>query len=191
MSGEIAAALPLLQQALAIQRELTDWWQVATTLHWLGWALTEAGDDVAAERHLQEGLTLGNAIGSQLAASNCLLILASRAIRRGDLALARAQLAEVLDRTVVNSFWLEVNLCLQGFALLATVAGDHPRALRLLGAAEMQSTTLKHTFDTQLQAAQPVAHAALGEAASATAYAIGTRLTLDEAVSEALALTIA
>jgi len=157
ISGAVAEALPLLRQALAIQRELRDWWQLATTLHWLGRALTEDGDYDNAVRYLQEGLTLGNATGAHIAASNCLLVLASHAIRRGELALARAQLAEVLDRTVVNGFWLEVNLCLQGFALLATVAGDHARALRLLGTAEMQADTLKlarlpHTFQTQLQA---------------------------------------
>jgi len=198
IAGDAAAALPLLRQALAIQRELADRWSVATTLSWLGRALTEAGDYDAAERSLREGLTLGNAIGSHIAASNCLLVLASHAIRRGELALARGQLAEVLDRTVVNGFWLEVNLCLHGFALLATFVDDHARALRLLGAAETQSGTLQlarlpHTLHTQLRAPQQFARAraALGETASAAAYMVGATCSLEEAVAEALALTIA
>lgn len=198
IAGAVAEALPLLRQALAIQRGLAEWWQVATTLYWLGRALMEDGDYDDAERYLQEGVTLGNAIGSGLAVSNCLLVLACRAIRRGELAVARGQLAAVLDRTVVNGFWLEVNLCLQGFALLATVAGDHARALRLLGAAETQADTLKlarlpHTLQTQLQAPQRFARAraALGEPASAAAYTIGATCSLEEAVADALALPIA
>jgi len=198
IAGEVDEALPLLRQALAIQRELSEWWQIATTLYWLGRALMEVGDYAAAEHALREGVILGKAIGSDIAASNCLMVLAGRAIRGGELALARAQLAEVLDRTVVNGFWLEVNLCLQGFALLAAVAGDHARALRLLGAAEMQSGTLHlarlpHTFGTQLQLPQHFARAraALGEVASAAAYTVGAALSLEGAVAEALALTVA
>ncbi len=197
IAGAIDEALLLLREALAIQRALAERWQVATTLYWLGRALMEHGDYAAAERALQEGVSLGKAIGSDLAVSNCLLILASRAIQRGELALARAQLLEVLDRTVGHGFWLEVNLCLQGCALLAAAAGDHARALRLLGAAETQSGALRlarlpHTFQTLLQAPQrfALARAAFGEAASAAAYATGTTLSLDDAVSEARALTI-
>jgi predicted ATPase/DNA-binding SARP family transcriptional activator len=197
IAGDVDEALPLFRQALAIQREISEWWQVATTLYWLGRALLEHGDYDDAERCLEEGVTLANAIGSAPAASNCLLLLACRAIQRGELALARARLAEVLDRTVVSGFWLEANLSIQGFALLATFVGDHPRALRLLGAAEAQSRTLKlarlpHTLHTQLQAPQQfaLARAILGEAASDAAYMIGATLSLEGMVAEALALAI-
>jgi hypothetical protein len=80
--------------------------------------------------------------------------------------------------------------CLEGFAHLAVAAHDHPRAVRLFGAAAGLRQVIgfplpaadRRSWERALIACRQV----IGDDAHAAAWADGQRMTLDEVVALAL-----
>ncbi len=112
--------------------------------------------------------------------------------RRGDYESAVGVFAEALRLSVDVGDRSNAAYCLEGVAEVAAEQGQPSRAVRLWGAA----ATLLATFDPELyphtpdrarrDAAVASARARLGEGPFAEAWAAGERLTLEQAVVEAV-----
>jgi DNA-binding CsgD family transcriptional regulator len=112
----------------------------------------------------------------------------------GDIALSRGEPARA---AILRQEWLSLDWdapglrwCIEGMVSVAVAAGEAERATRLLGAAEAHRVRLGVAlYPRQVpEYERNVADArdALGEAAFATAWAEGRRLSADEARAEAL-----
>lgn len=131
-------ALPLLQAGLAtIERQLpADSWWVTETLHRVGFVQVELGLTTEAESNLQRAeersRTLpGHPVEGHL---NTLGALASLRWRNGDLAAARIQQQQVVDRmrTTLSPDHPLMTVGLTNLANMASAAGDHEAAVTLL-----------------------------------------------------------
>ena len=88
---------------------------------------------------------------------------------------------------------MEIIECLDGLGLVACERGDHRRAARLFGAAETFGAISSFRRESPEQAFhdrhEATTQAVLGDAAFAAAWAEGQAMTLEQAVSFALAAT--
>jgi non-specific serine/threonine protein kinase len=150
----------------------------------------EQGDLDRAAQLLDETLTFSRARGASHGVANVLRTMAMHACRRGDVERATALLDESLrlfhGLADVPCSWNQLVLV----AHVATKAGHHTRAARLLGAADVQQRAsgmvplniARAVHDETIAAAR----SGLGEDAYAAAWAEGRAMTLEQAVAYAL-----
>jgi predicted ATPase/class 3 adenylate cyclase/Tfp pilus assembly protein PilF len=94
--GAYATARTLLEESLAIQRQLGDKAQIAISLSNLGTAVLHQGDVAMARELLEEGLTIRRESGDKVDIAGSLNDLGAVAIEQGDYAAARSLLEEAL-----------------------------------------------------------------------------------------------
>ncbi len=132
MQGEYPASEALLEESLAIARELDEPQSIANAIYGLGINAHFRGDNERAGERLQESLTLFRQLGDRVGEYISLFNLAEVATARGDyeqalnlheesLALKRAQDDEW---SIANS--------LMSLAVLARLQSSYPRAIDLL-----------------------------------------------------------
>jgi len=192
--GDAQTTRALGQESLAIASEIGDDWLVAWALHLLGLAAQVEGDYPTARQFYEDSLVIRRRLGFLEGVSTIFGLLGMIDYREGNYAAAREHFHDglVLIRGI-DSGWLIGNL-VADFAALAARVGEPERAGRLAGAlmalSEAVSMRPIPLVEANLGPALDAARHAIGEAAFAAEEQIGRRMTLDEAVNEALALQV-
>jgi predicted ATPase/class 3 adenylate cyclase len=184
-------ARALNEEALAIRRELGDRWAIANSLNNQGTVALDQGDYAEARARLEEAVVILREIGDRWYYANSLNNLGNVARAQADYATARALYTEslVINRDLGDKWALAY--LLEDIGGLSALQGEAERALRLVGAAD----TLREAIGAPLPPAEQAslermlesARQQLGEAGQAAAWSVGRALSLEEAVSSALA----
>jgi tetratricopeptide (TPR) repeat protein len=189
--GNAGRALELLRESLAIKRELGDRPGVSTTLGNLGVVAIDQREWASAREYLEESLALevelGNTWGEVVNLHNL-----------GGLALGMENYAEAdrMFRRVLPLLWElgdkdSVIRCIWGLGIVASATGDHARAARLWGAADTHRRaigTAESPVDVEeSQRRQDTTRSQLGDGMYETEWRIGQALSLDAAMTYALA----
>jgi predicted ATPase/transcriptional regulator with XRE-family HTH domain len=188
--GEHSQAARLNREALALMHQLGDRHGIAITLLDLGDALAGQGEVLGAEGSYAECLTLFRDLGHTWGIARVLNRLGELARRQGSTERARTCFTESLTLSVqlVDKAWVAANL--EGLARLAHVQGRWERVARLFGAA----AGLRERIGAPLSPAEAAsdgeliatARTRLGELPFIAAWQAGQRLSLEQAVHEAL-----
>ena len=189
--GDYARAAALFDEGLALRRELGDRAGVALSLGNLGNVVRAQGDFKRAGAMYEEGLLLHQELGDRRGTATSLGHLGTLACEQGDFATAGALWGEslVLRRDLGDKWGVAEGL--EWAAGLAATVGHAAGAVRLFGAAAAIRSVVGAPA-TPNDRAQHERHLEesrthLGEADFAAAWAAGQGMSLDEAVTEALA----
>ena len=130
--GDHRAARSLLEESLAIRRQLGDQAGIATSLSNLGTAASQQGDHAVARSLLEESLTIRRRLGDKVDTAASLNDLAGVVIQLGDNAMARSLLEESLTirRQLRDKAGIAVSL--NNVGMVAIQQGDHAVARSLL-----------------------------------------------------------
>ena len=192
--NDAAAARSLGEESLAIAEEVHDDWLIAYALHLLGLAAYIAADYPTARAYYERSLAIRRQIGYREGIGILIFLTGLVAVREGDLIeacmLYRESLAIIRD---LGGPW-SVSMHLAVFSHLAATQGQSVRAARLAGAVaalgERHHTPLIPLSEELLHEGLASARSALGEPAYGTAWAEGRVMSLDEAITEALAVEV-
>ncbi len=186
---EYDRALDLHTEAMQLFEEVGDDASRMNELHFIGEALRDRGEYDEAHRLLEEAVALAHTLGSERQLVNTTHSLGDLALDRGDPETALARYAESLE------FALNVRdrrgqiYCVAGSASALVQLGEERDAARLWGGAEGQERELGFRMlvseRRRYERWMSIAHDRLHEAFDA-ARGAGARLTLEEAVAEAL-----
>jgi tetratricopeptide (TPR) repeat protein len=129
--GDVAGAVPLLEEALALRRQLGDRRGVANTLHHLADALESSGQLTQARALAAEALGIAQAVGDRFVTVRAYIGLARVAYALDDLRVADEHLARAMAVAQRDGFGHEVAevAILQG--LVARQTGEPTRARAL------------------------------------------------------------
>ncbi len=188
--GAPARAEACLEDGLALMREAGARRDVASVLTNLGIALYMKEDMERAADAFAEALAVSREVGDRDLIATSLANLSSVALRQREVARADALGREALALYRELGDPRRCAVGLEGVAGAAGMAGRGARAARLLGAAAALRETLGAPQPPQereeTEQAVAGARAALGETAWAAAVAAGQKLTLEQAIAEAL-----
>jgi DNA-binding NarL/FixJ family response regulator len=195
--GDLAAARPRIEEALAIARELGDTAGIAYALQRLGELVYWEGNYPLARAHLEQALALRREMGERLKLPEILDDLGYAALREGDYATAAACFRESLtfdtELGARRYGWVRV----AGLVVLADAqrkgAGAGERGLRqaakLLGAAEGLREVAGVKIDLQMRVEldrdSATIRAQLDDATWRQAWEEGRALSLEQAMAEA------
>ena len=183
--------MPLLEEALSINREIGNRAGEAWNLGHLGAARAAGGDTGGARQALAEALAISREVGSLPGEADNAARLAALALGEGDLAEARALYARSLALASRLQPAGRLALAVEGCAALALAEGDARRAARLLGAAQAGREGLAAPLPPEQAevhaATRRGAREALGADAFAEAWSQGRAMALGEAADQALA----
>ena len=192
--GDHERATALYEAALAMFRELAEPIWEGVTLRELGLTARSRGDHGKATARHEEALAIWRRLDHPWGVPAALRELAHEALERGDLGRAAAQYRESLERWRQLREPLHIGGCLWGLARVALATGQAGPGARLLGAASALDEALgivpAPDDRAKRERASDAARAALGEAAFKTAWIGGRALPLEEAIAEALAITV-
>jgi non-specific serine/threonine protein kinase len=188
--GDFGRAVTLLDESLALRRELGDRQGIAYVLQILGEVACQQGEFGRAAALLEEGLALARELGDRQGIANALTNLGWVVSRQGDYRRAAALFEGGLrlGREIGARDLLAEGV--EGAAWVAVALAQPARAARLGGAAEALREALGTPLLPGLQAGHAQAlqamGAALGEEEFAAAWGEGRALPLEEAVALAL-----
>jgi predicted ATPase len=189
--GDQARAAALLEEALVLARSLHDPFLIAFVLDNLAGLALLRGDAETATRLITEARALPLRPGEAWGEPYSLSLLAEIARRQGDYRQAIAHQRAAIAIANRRGDRIFVRGCLIAIGNIAAFRGDGERAARLLGAAERLGEAVGSWSHLSArsgdQQAIQAAREALGEEAFTAAWAAGRTLSLDQAVSEALA----
>ena len=189
--GDFEEARKLHEQSLGLFRELGDKRYVASSLFNLGMILERKRNYAAARGLLNESLALSRELGDKKGIAESLLVLGSVARRQNDREASRNFLAESLRLSFDIGSKQGITSCLEEFAGLACIDGDAKRMTKLLGAAEAlrdaMHAPILPAYHADHEHDISVARSALGEEAFAVEWTQGRTLTLEQAITYALA----
>jgi non-specific serine/threonine protein kinase len=200
-AGDEAAASALCAQAVAAARASGDQSALTPALFTLGGLEIARGQYNAAQALLDEALEVSEMLDHRGYMNTVNRLLAQLALARGDLGAARARVRASLELARPSRTGAVGLRVLQLAAQLAVGSGDHRRAVRLFAAVDSwqgrhdvppgstvwTGWTWTPRDDENAVSAARAALAALGEPAFAAAWAEGLRLSLDDAIDDALA----
>ena len=190
--GDLAGAIAHYEEALPIFRELGEAVWEGVTLRDLGVVAGARGEHDRATRCHEEALAVWRRLDHLWGVPAALRDLADEALCRGDVATALSLYGESLERWRRLGEKLHVAGSLPGPASIALATGQVERAARLLGASAALHEEVGAVPPTDLPGGLggvEGVRAALGEPAFATAWAAGRKLSIEEAIAEALAVT--
>jgi non-specific serine/threonine protein kinase len=145
--GDYAAARSLLEESLAIRRDLGDRREIANSLGNLGMVAKAQGDRVRSRSLHEESLAMRRALGDQWGIAMSLQNLAEEAHDQGEYGLERSRLDECLAIRRELGDWRGVAMSLNGLGVVARDQGDYALAGSLLEESLAMSRRLQ---DTQL-----------------------------------------
>jgi tetratricopeptide (TPR) repeat protein len=188
--GDDVRARACLEEALQTYREQDNPWFAAQTLVALGKVVWRQGDRAYATALLEESVQVSRQVGAKRFLSVSLLLLGLAAQEKGDRERARTLFRDSLVLFQEISSNAGIAYALGGLAAII----DWPaQAVKLLGAAAVALETSRMSMDlierAHYERMLAALRARLDEAAFAAAWAAGQSLTLDQAVSYALAQT--
>jgi hypothetical protein len=178
---------------MAVARQIGDGFNLAGLLVAEGWLALGQGDLPRARRELEEGLEIARRLGYKGHLGQLLLGLGCLGYAEGDRRQARALMEESVS--LLRELGAPGIYDALGFLGYLAVGGQrYGLGVRLLAVAVTRqpnfseiSVFLPSGFKTEREARLAVARAALGEDAFAAAWAEGQALTIEQAVSSALA----
>jgi non-specific serine/threonine protein kinase len=188
--GEYEAARALSEQALPLFRSLGDRWGAAYALVSLGSTLWRLGEHANALSLFEEAVTTLRELGDRWSASRVSVFLGALVYTHGD--HERAVVLVTNSLAVLHEQDSRREL-LEGMRVLAALAaGSQPeRAGRLFGAAEAMSEAAGMIGPSPVSPgytqAMAMARASLGEAPFAQAWSDGRAMSIEQAVSYAVA----
>jgi predicted ATPase/DNA-binding XRE family transcriptional regulator len=190
--NDCAAARPYLEESLAMQRALGSQPGIALSLTFLALVhLIGDGDHRTANELLGESLGIARELGDRTGIAVGLLGLGFAAVVRGDRVEARLLLCRCLPQFVEVGPRSGIAHALDALAELDVAEGRPERALRLGGAAAALRETLNTSVPPVLlepyERWRGLARQALGEPASAAAWAAGQASPLAQVIAEATA----
>jgi tetratricopeptide (TPR) repeat protein len=188
--GDYAVARPSYEECLTLWRTVADPWGVAFPLCRLGLTAGKQGDYATARVLLEESLAIRRQVGSKLQIAFSVYCLAELALWQGDYPEATARLAESLVLCQELGTRKDIDTILERFARAAASQAQVERAACLWGAAQAQrdviSSQIPPSERLDYERAVDVARAQLDEAAFATAWAEGQKMTMEQAIAYAL-----
>jgi predicted ATPase len=188
--GALDRATGHLQEALAICQDvgLVDWTLWVT--YNLGRVAHLQGDHARALSQLEESLTQFRDLDYTMGVGNTLTALAQVAHVQGDDSKAAQYFAKCLALLSETPFSESQDAALEGMAGVAAARGQPERAARLFGAAEAQreayGPSLAPAYHAAYEHDVAAARAQLDEVTFAAAWEQGRKLTLEQAIAEAL-----
>jgi predicted ATPase/class 3 adenylate cyclase len=190
--ADFAEMAGLYERSTAINRTIGDRVGLATSLFWQGHTYWHLHDYARALGACEDSLRLWRELGNMRGIYRTLLTLGIILRDQGDTAGARAAITEGLTSAQENGDSYYVSTLLDAMASLPVAAGEAERAATLLGAAEALRAAggMAPPFAYRRDFYEPIVaavRARLDEESLATAWAAGRALSLDDAVSEALA----
>lgn len=192
--GDLERAEPLMHEGVRLLRELGEQRSLPFVLAALAQITLRRGDAPTAATLVEESLAVAQRTGNRQDTPRCLMVLAHVARRRGEQDRAVQLLRESIALSQQLGQKFDTAESLEELAAVAIASGDMQAAARLLGATDglLASVGVSETErwgltdDGDLTA---TVRSALGDAAFAGAFGAGQTLTLDEAVTEAIAFT--
>lgn len=190
--GNYAAARPLLEESLAIRRVSRDQRGVALLLNNLGNMAAEQGTYDTARSLLDESLAVFRDLGDRRGVTYTLSNLGRVAVRQGDVQASRAYCAECLHLLADLGDKRRSAECLETVAEMISTEGNKIDAVRLWSAA----THLRSAIGVPVPPSERQYHDAfveamrtiVGEEAWDAAWITGQTMSLDEALTEGLAI---
>ncbi|KAB8181545.1 AAA family ATPase [Nonomuraea phyllanthi] len=190
-SGDLSAALHLLQQALAEHRRLDDPLALCITLGYLSLAAAGADDRRAAD-YEQECLTLSQSHEAEVSTSWNLWVAGLGLIRRGEAERGAARVRESLEPKARTDDLAGEALCVEALAWAAAITSETERAARLFGAAhtlwrKVGSSLAETVYLQRFRAPyEKRVRDALGDEAYTSLFDEGRELDIDDAIRYAL-----
>jgi predicted ATPase/transcriptional regulator with XRE-family HTH domain len=129
--GEVDAAVPFLDEALLLRRQIGDQRGVANTLHHLADARESAGELVRAQALAAEALSIARSVGDRFVTVRALIGLGRVAYARGEMRAAAEYLDQALTMAERDGFGHEVAEVAGVRGLVARGAGCLERAAQL------------------------------------------------------------
>jgi tetratricopeptide (TPR) repeat protein len=180
----------LLEESLALHRELSDRRGVAKVLWALGAASSAAGDLNAAEERYRESLAVFRDLDDRFMTGWALFELGRLALKKLELASAYSLTTEALTIFDAVHDVTGIVLGLDGLAVIADAEGNLERGMRLAGAAaalEASGGVDLATVGRRIMGREDPAARAEGDPQLAAAWAEGQAMTTERAVAYALA----
>jgi predicted ATPase/DNA-binding XRE family transcriptional regulator len=189
--GDLAAAQRGYESSIVMFRAIGDDIRaIGIIVVDLGPMVFRAGNYAKAHTLLEEGLTAKRQTRHQLWLGVPLYMLGVIAVREGDYARAKEWYAECLKFEQDIGETGHVAECLIGFESIATAKNHVERAVRLLGAAEVQIDArggLREDFDqAERERLAKLSRMQLDEEAFAANWAEGRAMTIEQAIAFAL-----
>jgi len=190
--GDFEQAVPLLEEAVTLLTAAGDGFAVATALLALADATGCLGDRARAEELFEQGLALSADRDESWCRSWTLAIFAIHLWRQSDNERATAAAREGLLLGRAFDDRLSLATAVEVLAWILSAEGQHTKAARMLGAADAiartvgVSTLRMGRYVEQHEECVAVLENQLGAKRLARAMQQGGRLTLEEAVAEAL-----
>ena len=189
--GKSLEARRFLLQAESFARSLDDVWLRIALYDTLGHVSHDLRDFKPARRYFQEGHNAAQELDDRYHAAHTLANLAYVDLDTGDLAAMEVSLQASLPVSVELGQRVDVSLCLDGFALLASARHHYQRALVLFAAAD----AIRHSIGAgwssmhkaRVKAAIARCEKALPRDRARRYWNEGQSMTIDEAVRSVLA----
>jgi tetratricopeptide (TPR) repeat protein len=191
-AGEFARAMELCDESLALFRAIGDTYGISLSLICTAEAAYATGDYDRANKLCQECLHVNHELGDRRGTGLTLEVLGRVTRAQGDAIVARSLFARALFLLKDAGDRWSVARCIESIAVMC-VDSDAWRAARLFGFAEAlrQSISLPQTYldRSRCEHAVAAAHAQLGTTSFEAMWAGGRKLTLAQAIEEALHIT--
>jgi tetratricopeptide (TPR) repeat protein len=190
--GDERTARVLAQESVDLYRRVGhDAFGLAVTLATVGIAAMALEDHGAARDTLNESAALARHAGDKWALSLSLRNLGIVAYRQGDTSEAKSFLRESLGvLRDLREKWF-ISRCFETMAAIAALEGECQRAAQLFGAGEILreavGASVLPAYRPDYERGLAALRSALPEADMQAAWAVGRAMTLDEALSYALA----
>jgi non-specific serine/threonine protein kinase len=185
--GRFEESRSYLERALDLNREIGNRNGECFSLDGLGSLMLQTGDRAAARTFLEQALAIERELGNEHEQGVTLSSLARVATEEGDHALARARFAEAIRLMHRLGARVQITGCLEGLARVDLLDAHPERAVRLCAAAASLRGALGASGITEdHEACVAAARAVLAPASFETEWERGARMTLDEAIEDAL-----
>jgi predicted ATPase/DNA-binding SARP family transcriptional activator len=192
--GDLDAAREYLHDAVAAANEIGFTAFSSWLLGHLADVVRAQGDRAAAQRYAEESIALGQEAGDAYGPALGRRELGRLAADAGHLGEAAELIGASLETFRALGYSQRMIECLEDLAELAVDRGQPAHAVRLLAAAghfrEAEGCPMPPLRRRAIERATERARAALNPAAFKTAWAVGRAMTLEQAVTSALAHTV-
>jgi predicted ATPase/class 3 adenylate cyclase len=192
--GDLGAAASCYEESLLLYQQMEDRNGMAVSLNNLGTVYADLGKPQESVKYFEEGLGEARTLGDKNLEGLLILNLAELARDfHGNPTLVAQRYHDALQPAWSGGDRILTIYCLTGVAIFTQRTGDYIVAARLMGASgahiEMMGVHLPSGEQAKAEEARQATRAHLGERVFIAAYEAGRALSLEEAVSEALAVT--